>query len=184
MAELPIYSDALIKLLQGVVYPDDGVWEKITLHKAPIEEYFANLGLELIFEKDLYAFLSQPKRRDGETIDVKRLIPERPLTLDVTTLLVLLREFALEHDNKQKIGAPIITRSDILDRFAMLISDKGSQTVFEKKLDAAIKVAIDYRLMREQAEGEYEIRALIKARVSAERLSNLINQIRQGYAKE
>jgi len=183
MAEPPKYAPALVKLLQGVVYPDDGVWELVLTYEAPIAAYFEQVGIELVVKQGEYAYLSQPRPREGEA-ELFRLVPSRPLTLYATALLVILREFVLDHENRQQTGAPIITRAQILERLDPLIDDQGSQTSFQKRIDTAIEDAKKLRFLRERADGEFEIRALIKAKISAERIAELLDRIQQARQEQ
>jgi hypothetical protein len=180
MEETPPYASALVKLLHGVVYPDDSVWELILLYETPIANYFAYLGVELVLSKGEYAYLTQPKTQDGET-DLFRLIPSRSLNLYSTVLLVILREYVLDHENKQQEGVPIISRTQILDRLNALISDHGSSSRFEQRIDTAIEDARKHRFLRDVAENEYEIRALIKAKIPAEKIAGLLDDMQQAF---
>ena len=45
----PPYATSLVRLLKGPVYSDSGdAWEQILRHHASIEDYFGQIGLELV----------------------------------------------------------------------------------------------------------------------------------------
>ena len=63
------YSKAIVKLLKGVVERNSSVWEDIINYQEQIQEYLAQIGLELIVKKDDgFAFVKQFEDSEGKTL--------------------------------------------------------------------------------------------------------------------
>ncbi len=90
-------SEAAVRLLQGVVYHDDGdaLWESILRFATPLRDYFAKLGLLLLIdEADAMAYLRQVDDDElpPDSPKFPRLFRRSPLSYEVTLLCVLLRD--------------------------------------------------------------------------------------------
>ncbi|MBK8192968.1 MAG: DUF4194 domain-containing protein [Lewinellaceae bacterium] len=112
------FAPLAIKLLQGVVYEEDvRLWQDLTkVHELPLRRYFAQIGLQLIVDKqEGFAFLRQPKGGPEETAHLPRLMRKRTLNFDQSILCVLLRERLEEPDAVRDTASrgPIMTLSDI-----------------------------------------------------------------------
>ena len=52
MPEFREWSDVAVRLLQGVVYPEDGrPWDVLLRNLTPLEEYFGRVGLQLVVDE-------------------------------------------------------------------------------------------------------------------------------------
>jgi hypothetical protein len=180
------YAPAIIKLLQGVLYPDDTAWELLRLYLLEVDRYFAQIGLRLEYVEGEYAYLSQPRPEqageDDDPIDaLPRLMRSRALNYHTTLLCVLLRERLIEHEAQQDQGLPTISRQDIYERMSHFLRDKGSQSAIQTKINGAITDAIELGYMKEIKDKEtYQIRGIVKARITAEMLSELRARLSTG----
>lgn len=173
-----IYAAAIIQLLKGVLYPDDSGWEVLRTYLLEVERYFMQIGLRLEYIEGEYAFLSQPRTdgadEDDNVVALPRLVRSRPLTYYTTLLCVLLRERLIEHEAQQDQGLPTITREDVYERMMQFMPDRGSQSASQTKINGALTDAIELGYLKEVKDKEtYQIRGIIKARITAEVLSEL-----------
>jgi hypothetical protein len=180
------YAPAIIKLLQGVLYPDDAGWELLRTYLLEVERYFVQIGLRLEYVEGEYAFLSQP-RPDQSSADeeppeiLPRLIRNRSLNYHTTLLCVLLRERLIEHEAEQDQGLPTITRQEVYERMSHFIRDRGSQSTMQLKINGAITDAVELGYIKEMKDKEtYQIRGIVKARITAELLSELWARLKTG----
>ena len=170
------YAAAIIKLLQGVLYPDDGAWEILLTYETEIRDYFARIGVKLELLKGEYAFLTQPRPVEsedgGESQEAApRLMRTQRLTYHTTLLCVLLREQLIEHEAEQEPGLPTITREILYERMLPLLKERNRESVVRKKIDAAISDALEMGFIKElESKTLYQIRGVLKARMSAEKL--------------
>ena len=70
------YAPSLVKLLKGPVYADAGLaWDLILRHRSGIDDYFSQLGLELVLaEHDGLAFLRRRRQEEEpEAPDEKQI---------------------------------------------------------------------------------------------------------------
>src|SRR5205823_14800846 len=89
-----------IRLLQDAVYAEDGdLWGTLLRYRPHIENYFNEIGLELIVhEDDGFAYLKQTQQ--DENAGIPRLFRRDRLTKGVALIGVLLREQLLQFDEK------------------------------------------------------------------------------------
>ena len=96
LPEFRDWSIAAVRLLQGVVYLDDGpVWGFVGSNRSRLEEYFARLGLALVVDdSEGFAFLRQLDEEElGEGYErLPKLFRKTRLSYDTTLLCVLLRD--------------------------------------------------------------------------------------------
>jgi hypothetical protein len=173
------YAGAIIKLLQGVLYPDDSAWESLLTYETEIRDYFARIGVKLEMLKGEYAFLTQPRpveSEDGNDAQEAppRLMRTQRLTYHTTLLCVLLRERLIEHEAEQEPGLPTITREILYERMLPLLKERNRESVVRKKIDAAISDAVEMGYIKElESKTLYQIRGVLKARMSAEKLAEI-----------
>jgi len=101
------FSQTVIALMKGVIYREEngGAWQDLLNFQAPVRDYTAILGLELILdEAEGYAFLRQRSTQAGEE-ELFRLVPRRQLGFSVSLLLALLRKKLVEFDRIERRSA-------------------------------------------------------------------------------
>ena len=91
------YSNAIIRLLRGVIENDDTVWQDILMYQSEIQDYLSVLGLELIIEKeDGYAFVRQMNNEEDALMS---LVSRRRLTFKMSVVLIVIRQILEEFDS-------------------------------------------------------------------------------------
>jgi hypothetical protein len=173
--EVRDYAPAVVRLLQGPVYEEDGpVWKLLLTHAAAVQRHFAQIAVELVVdESEGYAYLTQPEA-EGET-GPARLVRRSPLSFEVSLLLVILRE-ELDHFDSSNADARRLHLSahQIRDDIALYFKEKTDQTRLARELDRYIRQVVDLGFLREvrpdgsasATEVVYEVRRIIKAKVN------------------
>jgi hypothetical protein len=173
------YAKSAVKLLQGPVFEDQAdSWNDITQYQVELSKFFEKIAIELIIDKrDRYAYLKQIELDDtGTTIGLIRRIP---LTYDLTLVCVLLREWLQEFEsNDLETTNLYITPKQFRERLEMFFKEKANELKFVKELnkhlDACEKMgflkAVHKNIINSD-EDTYEVKRIIKARITNEELS-------------
>ncbi|NJD77507.1 MAG: DUF4194 domain-containing protein [Candidatus Methanoperedens sp.] len=183
------YAPAIIRLLQGAIHYDDkDIWENLLSNQTSIEEYFEKIGIRVIInENDGYAFIEQKRFEEENNINLPRLTRKIPLSYDVTLLCVLLREKLLQYDTGGSYSLrPIVTKEDIYELLLQFFKERTDEKKQRRKFDTVINKVIELGFLRpleNPGKEEYEIRAIIKAIIKAEKL-NEIKQRLQKHAED
>lgn len=190
-SQLAPYANALVKLLQGVVYNDeDKYWSTITLHQANIAKYFGQMGVELIVNtQEGFAFLRQKVAdNDEKEDDIPRLIRRRGLTYEQTLLCVMLREWIEEFDKRTTEGARLfVLRKDIRERVEVFFKDQTNRSKLQKQLNTCIdQASSNLGLLKKNKEDEmdsendqFEVKRIVKAMISNELLEEIKTKLSQ-----
>lgn len=172
----PAYAPALIKLLQGVVYHDDeGTWKLILDHEPAVRAYFQTIGVVLhLNEADGYAYLRQA---DDESVDhLPRLVRRIPLNYPTTLLCVLLRERLLQHDTGD-IDSPrlVVSRADIVEAMLPFFRERSDETRTIGVINSAVNRIAGMGFLRPMKTDDdvFEVRRILKAHLTADRLSEI-----------
>jgi hypothetical protein len=181
MEEKLPYASLILKLLQGVIYYDDKQWEQLISYAVPVQRHFAAIGLQLhLDESEGYAYLTQPDS-DDTAATLPRLVRRYPLTYDATLLCVLLRE-SLQQFDAQSPDEPrhVLSRGQIQEMMQLFFAEQTDMTRLERRIDSAIRqvehVSFLKRLNNENEE-LYEVRRIIKAKISADTLVAIRDQL-------
>jgi hypothetical protein len=184
------YASLILKLLQGVVYYDDKQWEQLISYAAPVRRHFAAIGLQLhLVEAEGYAYLTQPE--DEESSDnLPRLVRRIPLTYNATLLCVLLRE-SLQQFDARSPDEPrhILNRNQIQEMMQFFFAEQTDMTRLERHIDSAIRQIENIGFIKKlnnENEELYEVRRIIKAKISADTLADIRDQLQdyQAYQGE
>lgn len=181
------YAPLVLKLLQGVVYYDDRHWEMLISYATPLRRHFAAIGLEMhLDEAEGYAYLTQPDDEEADT-DLPRLVRRIPLTYDATLLCVLLRESLQQFDARSPDESRhVLSRAQLHEMMQLFLAEQTDMTRLERQVDSAIrqveKIGFLKKLNTEE-EVLYEVRRIIKAKISAEVLVEIRDLLKQ-YAQE
>jgi hypothetical protein len=185
--ELLPYTSLILKLLQGVVYYDDKQWEQLISYAAPIRRHFAAIGLELhLDEAEGYAYLTQPEDEES-SVNLPRLVRRMPLTYNATLLCVLLRE-SLQQFDARSPDEPrhILSRDQIQEMMQFFFVEQTDMTRLERQIDSAIRQVENIGFLKKlnnENEELYEVRRIIKAKISADTLADIRDQLK-GYVEE
>ncbi|MCB1189134.1 MAG: DUF4194 domain-containing protein [Leptospiraceae bacterium] len=170
-SQLP-FADAIIKLLQGVVYDDNqAIWNKIIENHSAIINYFRAIGVDVFLaESEGYCYLKQKDSEDEQPLP--RLVEKRPLSYPLTLLLVLLRERLLDFDIKGETTRLIIGREEIKSLLSTFLPDENNEAKLLDKIDTYINKLQEYGFLRKMQgeEDNFEVKRILKAKISADEL--------------
>ena len=182
--QIAIFAKPAVRLLQGPVFEDQEVWQDIVRYHAELAQYFEKIALELIVDKrDGYAYLRQIELDDvGTTIG---LIRRMPLSYELTLVCVLLREWLQEFETNDLETANLyITPKQFRERLEMFFKEKANEVKFIKELnkylDSCEKMGFLKPVHQDAAspdDNTYEVRRIIKARITNEELSRFKAQL-------
>jgi len=187
MSYLPDFHDssiAAVKLLQGAVYADDAkAWDLLITHRSRLESYFGRIGLVLVIdEPEGFAYLRQLEEHElpEEYERMPKLIRKSRLGYDLTLFSVLLRDALRRHEEQNAdAGRCIADLDELFTRLRELMPDAEDAMKSRKKLDHLVVRAQELGFLR-RLPGEppvYEIKPILKARITAERLEELKQQL-------
>ena len=174
------YASVIIRLLRGTIFDEDTkVWKELLIYQKQIREYLGQIGIHLhLDESDGFAFLTQADT-DDEDIRIPRLVRRRPLSYEVTRLLVILRESLEEFDVENTDSSKcFISYQEIMEKIELLFKEKADKVKLLSKFDTYINQIISFGFLKaiesdgtqESENRRYEIRRVIKAKISNEKL--------------
>lgn len=177
--EIAPYAKSAGKLLQGPVFEDQpDIWNEVNQYEVELTKYFEKIAIHLIMDKrDGYAYLKQMELDDtGTTIG---LVRRMPLSYELTLVCVLLREWLLEFESDDLETTNLyITPKQFRDRLEMFFKEKANELKFIRELN---KYMVDcermgfLKLVHKETinpdEDQYEVKRIIKARITNDELS-------------
>lgn len=172
------YSNALISLLKGIVYDtNEDIWKKVINYEHDIKNYFKALKLELYIDKsEGYAFLRQIELNEEEK--QLRLIDKKQLSYPVTVLCVILRKILLEADLSGTNTKVIVEKEKLKEALRIFLPESYNEVKSYDKIDEYINKVIDYGFLKKLKEpNKYEINRVIKAKISADILSDIEKEL-------
>jgi hypothetical protein len=194
------YAPSLVKLLKGPVYADAGMaWDLILRHRSSVDDYFSQLGLELVLaEHDGLAFLRRRRQEDEpEAPDEKlpELVARRELPYITSLLCVLLREeldrFEAGSSGESRL---VLDKARIRDLVLPYLPKKSNEAKQTDSLDAQINKLISYGFLRPLGTGksspgggqgsmsadkdELEVTKLLKYKISADLLADVLERLK------
>ncbi len=182
------YAAVVIKLLRGVVYYDDKEWDTLLSYEKAVQLHMASIGLLLhVDEADGYAYLSQPDddEQPGESAgrDLPRLVRRVPLNFEATLLCVVLREELLKFETREPaLERFVISKTQIQEAMQIFYPEPADMTRLLGKIDRVIgqvERAGFLRPIKHDDEDVYEVKRIIKAKISADKLVEIRDQLRQ-----
>lgn len=179
------YAKSATKLLQGPVFEDQqDVWNEVLQYQVELSQYFERIALDVVIDKrDGYAYLRQIELDEsGSTIG---LIRRTQLTYDLTLICVLLREWLLEFESSDLETANLyITPKEFRDRMEMFFTEKTNELKFIKELNRHLEQCVAMGFLKlvhkdaiSQDENRYEVKRILKARVTTDELSKFKQQL-------
>lgn len=181
------YAKAIIHLLKGDVSDKDFIWKDLEEYQVEIQEYLNRIGLELIFNKrDGFAYLRQFEvDDDGNTIG---LIQRRQLSFEVSIICVLIREAYEDFEmNPTNIMAEkcFISHYQLKEQAELFFTEGFNQVKFQRDLDKYISKTLELGFLKlhqdaeNNAERVYEVKPIIKARISVNELLEFKDKMKQ-----
>jgi hypothetical protein len=179
------FAPLVLKLLQGVVYQDDKLWEQLLADAVPIGRHFSDIGLRLhLDEGEGYAYLTQPVG-EGNAGILPRLIRRIPLTYEATILCVLLRESLQQFDaHSPDEFRHVLSYSQIQHRMSDFLPEQNDEERLRRQISNAIGQVEKIGFLKKlntptDMENSYEVRRIIKAKISADELVDIRNKLKQ-----
>jgi len=185
LVKIEPYAPTIVKLLQGGICDDnERLWSELLLHEVQVSDYFQRIGIQLIVAKgDGYAFLRQIELdEEGKTIG---LIRRMPLSYEVTLICVLLREWLDEFEVSDTDTRNLyITHKALRERMELFFKEKSNQMKLLKELDRYIEDIIRLGFLKivrktdsSRDETQYEVRRIIKAKITNDKLEEFRNRL-------
>lgn len=180
------YAPSLVKLLKGPVYADAGLaWDLILRHRGSIDDYFSQLGLELVLaEHDGLAFLRRHRQEDEpEAPDEKlpELVARRELPYTTSLLCVLLLEELYRFESSSTGESRLVLdKAHIRELILPYLPKKTNEARQADSLDAQINKLISYGFLRPLNTGqdELEVTKLLKYKISADLLAEALERLK------
>lgn len=182
------YASVIIKLLQSVIYDDDKkYWNDVLNYETSVREFYAKIGIELILNRqDGYAYLKQMEFNEDDKTRPIQLIRKIPLTYEMSLLCVLLREWLDENEVKMSTDKLYVTGKQIKERIDLFFKDKANRKRLLDKFDNLITQAGNLGFLHTNKEDklnadntQYEVKRIIKAKISNEKLEELKIKLKQ-----
>jgi hypothetical protein len=178
---IPPYAAVLIKLLQGIIYSEDKeLWNSLINYQTKVREYFNMIGVELnIYESDGFAFLKQ--KQLPEEIHLPALVAKHQLSYPVTLLCVLLLEKLIEFETfSGETTRLFVTRQEIIDMISVFLSEKTNEAKIVDSIDTHINKLVDYGFLKKMPEKDkFEVKRILKAKITADNLITLKKQLEE-----
>lgn len=173
MTDTDTIKVALAHLLRGPLHSEDQplAWNTITAQAARLSDHLSVLGLRLhVDDLEEYAYL----RADNDLPDgMPRLVRRHSITFGATVLLILLRR----HLTTAEADSPrvVVTSSEM----ETWLSDYYADGISPEKLESDINqvVKLGYLKKLRGSAGDYEIRRVIKAVVTADWINEYGDQL-------
>lgn len=177
------YSKAIVKLLKGVVERNSSVWENIIYYQEQIQEYLAQIGLELIVKKDDgFAFVKQFEDNEGKTLG---LITRRQIGFETSIVLLVLRQSLEDFDSNPTQLTPekFITDTEIKDELELFLQEGYNKMKFQQKLNKYISNAVELGFLKEinkkDNETKYQIHRIIKEKITLDILQDFKTKLQE-----
>ena len=175
------YSNAIIKLLRGIIDNDDSVWQDILMYQSEIQGYLSVLGLEMIIEKeDGYAFVRQMNNEESALIS---LVSRRRLTFEVSVVLIVIRQILEEFDSnplESQSNDKYVSAADIKEEVELFLPEKYNRVKFMRELDKYIERVVELGFLVKTKSGEmeprYKIHRIIKKKITLDDLVDFKNK--------
>jgi hypothetical protein len=165
-------------LMREVVYREvpahEPIWETLQRHRAPVADYFAAIGIDVIVdEAEGYAFLRTREPEEGET-PLPRLVRRRSLTYNVSLMLVLLRKRMVEFEAAGGDGKLVLARDQLIEMLRVFQTRSSNEARTVDQADRTIAQVADLGFLRELRgqPGAWEVRRILKAYIDAQTLSD------------
>lgn len=183
------YAPVIIKLLQGVIDSDDRHWEMLLSHRTTVTDHFSRLGIEVVVdESEGYAFLRQAQDEEDRPADLPRLFRRVKLSYDVTLLCVLLRERLAHFDAHNTDSARLVlSHEELYEMTRAFFRERANEVRTVRQFDAVVNRGVDLGFLRKldgAGEPRYEVKRIIKARVSADVLAEIKQKLEERAAAD
>ncbi|WP_151087274.1 DUF4194 domain-containing protein [Hymenobacter baengnokdamensis] len=186
------YASVIIKLLQThALYSDDDpqYWQHLQDHEVAVRAYFEQIGVSLDLNRtDGYARLTQPAPVEDDPTPPLRLLRRVGLSYEQSLLCVVLREWLEEHEASAQTTTRRLfaTRVEIRERVELFFHQPTNRKAWLSKLDIVIEKLETHGLLKvnrrddaQPDQTQYEIKALLKAKISLEKLEEFKEKLQR-----
>ena len=168
-------------LLLSVLYSSSAeLWDQLLLHRSRVEDQLASLGLLLVIdEHDGFAYVRQIESGDDFPPGyekIPRLLRRKRLGYNATLLAVILRDELRKLDETSLDGTrPVVESGQLLEIWQGMVHAEADEKKLQREFSKCLTQMTDLGfLSRIEKDGtEYEIRSILRARISLAFLKNL-----------
>lgn len=189
MDELPEFRErgiAAVRLLQGVLYSDDEqAWTILLSNESDLADYFCQIGLALVVDRsEGLAYLKQfdEDERTGGYERLPRLFRRTPLGYEATLLCVLLRDEYRRFEEEDLDNERCVVETEaVFELWKTFFPAESDEVALRKRLTASLNQLDKLKFVRSIASDadSWEVRRLLKARISLEELESLRDRFSQ-----
>ncbi len=185
MTAKPRFSDISfikVRLLREAIYREDReAWVTLRNHQDHLQQYFHDLGQELIIdEAEGYGLLRQMQSEGDEK--VPRLSRTKPVGYFPTLLLACLRAEFLQFDATPDASTLLVKNQEELRNLIINFAPETTNQVRDtKRLDLAIAKLAELKYLRDLKSGDtptYEVMRIVKARIGLDELQEILDRMR------
>jgi hypothetical protein len=185
--ELPEFRErgiAAIRLLQGGVYEDDkDTWSVLLSNESDLADYFCQIGLALVIDRaEGIAYLKQfdEHERSGGYERLPRLFHKTRLGYESTLLCVLLRDEYRRFEEEDLDNERCVVEVDqMFELWKSFFPAEADEVGMRRRLTTSLNQLEKLKFVRSLPAdpGSWEVRKLLKVRISIEELDNLRNRL-------
>ena len=181
------YAHVIVKLLQGTLYDEnEKVWNDLLQYQIPITQFFDKIAIDLIVEKeDGYAYLKQIEiDEEKNTIG---LVRRTPLKYEPSLICVFLREVLDDFETNNVDQRNLyVTHKQLKETIELFFKEKANKVKLFAKFDSYIDTIVDVGFLKiiskpenSKDETRYEVRRIIKAKITNDVLENFKKKLEQ-----
>lgn len=183
MSDIPEFRErgiAAVRLLQGVVYEDDGdTWGILLTNETDLSDYFYQIGLALVIDRsEGLAYLRQfdDDERSSGYERLPRLFRKTPLGYEATLLCVLLRdEYRKFEEEDLDNERCVVDVESLFELWKTFFPSNSDEVGLRKRLVTALNQLDKLKFVRrlKSETDAWGVQKLIKARILIEQLEEL-----------
>ena len=181
------YAHVIVKLLQDTLYDEnEKVWNDLLQYQIPITQYFDKIAIDLILEKeDGYAYLKQIEiDEDKNTIG---LVRRASLKYEPSLICVFLREMLDDFETNNVDQRNLyVTHKQLKETIELFFKEKANKVKLFAKFDTYIDNIVEIGFLKiiskpenSKDETRYEVRRIIKAKITNDVLENFKKKLQQ-----
>ena len=181
------FAHVIVKLLQVTLYDEnEKVWNDLLQYQIPITQYFDKIAIDLILEKgDGYAYLKQIEL--DEEKNTIGLVRRTPLKYEPSLICVFLREMLDDFETNNVDQRNLyVTHKQLKETIELFFKEKANKVKLFAKFDSYIDTIVDVGFLKiiskpenSKDETRYEVRRIIKAKITNDVLENFKKKLEQ-----
>ncbi|MBA3664564.1 MAG: DUF4194 domain-containing protein [Bacteroidetes bacterium] len=181
------YAHVIVKLLQDTLYDEnEKVWNDLLQYQIPITQYFNKIAIDLIVEKeDGYSYLKQIEIDDEK--NTIGLVRRTPLKYESSLICVFLREMLDDFETNNVDQRNLyLTHKQLKETIELYFKEKANKVKLFAKFDSYIDTIVSLGFLKiiskpenSKDETRYEVRRIIKAKITNDVLENFKKKLEQ-----